>query len=88
MRWMDSAVATQIDLTRRVERAFADVTAALASEAETLPPAMLQARIVDVVRSSLFLSLETVMQIQEQVLRTEAAPAFWPPAVRWPSTTR
>jgi predicted unusual protein kinase regulating ubiquinone biosynthesis (AarF/ABC1/UbiB family) len=56
---------------------------ALATETEPLPPALLLARMGDVVRSSLFLSLEAALQVQEQRVRSGAVPVVWPTAARW-----
>ena len=83
MSWRAGVVTTQADLGRQVERALADVGAALAAETEPVPQALLMVRIGDVVRSSLFLSLEAALQVQERLVRTGAAPAVWPPAARW-----
>jgi ubiquinone biosynthesis protein len=83
MNWIDGAVATPVDLARQVERALTDLGAALATETEPLEPALLLARMGDVVRSNLFLSFEAALEMQERLVRTGAAPTFWPPAARW-----
>ena len=84
MSWIDTSVAAQAELARRVERTFADISAALTIEAEPLPPALLLARIGDLVRSSFFLSLEMALQAQERLARAAAVlPSLWPQAGRW-----
>src|SRR5258708_10893402 len=83
MSWFDGAGSSQMDLARQVERALADVGAALAAEEQPLPRSLVLARIGDVVRSSLFLSLEATLQVQERLVRTGAAPTLWPAATRW-----
>jgi ubiquinone biosynthesis protein len=83
MGWLDGTVAAEVDLARHVERAFADLSAALASDAEPSPPALLLTRLGDVVRSSLFLSLEAALRAQERLVRRGVAPGLWPSTARW-----
>jgi ubiquinone biosynthesis protein len=82
--WIDTAVAAQAEVARRVERSFADISTALTTEDESLPPALLLARTGDLVRSSFFVSLETALQAQERIARIDGVvPRLWPQPGRW-----
>jgi predicted unusual protein kinase regulating ubiquinone biosynthesis (AarF/ABC1/UbiB family) len=74
----------ETEVARRVERTFADISAALTTDDEPLPPALVLARTGDLVRSSFFLSMETALQAQERIARFNAVlPSLWPQPGRW-----
>jgi predicted unusual protein kinase regulating ubiquinone biosynthesis (AarF/ABC1/UbiB family) len=82
--WIDTAATAEAEVARRVERTFADISAALTTEDEPPPPGLLLARTGDLVRSSFFLSLETALQAQERIARFNAlVPSLWPQTGRW-----
>jgi len=70
--WVDPAEVKRRGLSRYLGRALADVRAALAAEAEPLPAGVREHRVADLIRSSLFLSLQAGLQVHEQLQRAES----------------
>jgi predicted unusual protein kinase regulating ubiquinone biosynthesis (AarF/ABC1/UbiB family) len=79
MSGLDSEL-TRRGISRYVQRALADIDATLGHEAEPLPNELRRKRVGDLVRSSLFLSLQAGLQIRERLTRGQArTPSGWLP---------